>query len=542
MMLIVLHRWIFLTRIFMCNYKSIMVNWKKLCVQDCSPRPSSVLPLPHRRTESIGSKSINRLKRIRSNAMVSMDIQRRRTATPAPRIAPSSSSSSSARRDRINQSNGSNPNRNNNNSRRSNDEDDDDDDDDDDEGDDDHPHDDDDEEDEDDDNESDESLARRLGFTPVDAETILLVSRLRHLTRKEFFDQRDFETLQLLIDELIQHQQLERFSPEQLQGMIHSLKLDRPLRSKSRALIFLQERIPRRAVKYQVISAESPPNVSNVNVFDLWRQRERRSRLDSKDSLEDEGPNQTGQQLRDVTEINHPTPPVMVTSITSLSTPVSKVKQMAKDIDKRSTSTVRTEVNLHIADHSNGTVRSSSPTYAGQVSVALYDVKPPIETQPAPLTPLSPVSPTPSEPNRVRQLISRLETTTSPQPKSSNTRTTVKKSLHDENSDGSSNFTPSPPIKRFARRDNHVMQSIKHFNSPPQTSAAHEFVSRTHRTPSGTTVSPDVDFLHTYLSSTFRSTNTSLRFNRKVKHRFRWFATFAHGSTTNTRVIRASCR
>jgi hypothetical protein len=234
--------------------------------------------------------------------------------------------------------------------------------------------DDDDDDDSDDDNndETDESVARRLGLSPLDNETMLLIGRLRNLTNKRSFDRRDFETLQLLVDELIHVQHLENFSKEQLKKCIRYLKLYRPLQTKSRALIFLQERIPRRAVKYNVISSN---NEIHSNVFNIWRERERRARLDSKDSLEDEGQNQSGQQLRVVTEINHPTPPILV----SHSSVTSKVKQMAKDIDTKST-TSRSEINIRTGDRFSDYTyipRSSSPTYPGLISVALYDIKSP---------------------------------------------------------------------------------------------------------------------------------------------------------------------
>ena len=223
------------------------------------------------------------------------------------------------------------------------------------------------------DEESDENIARRLGFVPLDEETVNLIGRLRHLSDKQLFDRRDFENLQTLIDELIRLQHLETFSKDQLKRVIHYLKLHRPLQTRSRALIFLQERIPRRAVKYNVISARPE---KNPNVFNIWRERERRARLDSKDSLEEEGQHTSG-QLRDVVEINNPTPPILLS--TNYATPhvTTKVKQMAKDIDTR-TGLARSEINLRtgerFSDHAY-LPRSSSPTYPGLVSVALYDVK-----------------------------------------------------------------------------------------------------------------------------------------------------------------------
>jgi hypothetical protein len=203
----------------------------------------------------------------------------------------------------------------------------------------------------------------------LDDETIRTIGRLRRLTNKPFFDRRDFENLQSLLDELIQHQHLENFSRSQLKRIVHSLRLHRPLRTKARAFTFLQERIPRRAVKYNVISTHS---VNNGSVFDIWRERERRSRLDSKDSLEDDG-----QHLREVNEINHPTPSVFVSHATT--NVASKVKQMAKDIDTKSVSS-RAELTLHTADRlaesSPHAPSSSSPTYSSLVSIAVYDVKP----------------------------------------------------------------------------------------------------------------------------------------------------------------------
>lgn len=234
--------------------------------------------------------------------------------------------------------------------------------------------DDDDADDEDNNDESDESIARRLGFNPIDDETILVISRLRNLTNKQSFDRRDFETLQSLTDELIRLQCLEKFPKVQLQAIVRYVKLYRPLQTKSRALIFLQERIPRRAVKYDIISASTE---NGYNVFDLWRERERRARLDSKDSLEDDANNSSGQKLRDVVEINHPTPPILLSTKSSSPTTVTKVKQMAKNIDTRSTS-ARTEINIRTGDRFSDHAympRSSSPTYPGLVSVALYDVK-----------------------------------------------------------------------------------------------------------------------------------------------------------------------
>jgi len=67
----------------------------------------------------------------------------------------------------------------------------------------------DDSEDEGDDDETDESLARRLGFRPIDNETLRIINRLRSLTDRRSFDRRDFENVQYLIEELIRIQHLE---------------------------------------------------------------------------------------------------------------------------------------------------------------------------------------------------------------------------------------------------------------------------------------------------------------------------------------------
>ena len=88
-------------------------------------------------------------------------------------------------------------------------------------------------------------------------------------------------------------------------------------------------------------------NENNSNVFDIWRERERRARLDSKDSLEDEGQNSSGHQLRDVVEINHPTPPIH--SFSNYTNGTSKVKQMARHIDTRSVSS-RSEISLRTGE------------------------------------------------------------------------------------------------------------------------------------------------------------------------------------------------
>ena len=370
-------------------------------------------------------------------------------------------------------------------------------------------HDDDDDEDEDDDDddddETDESIARRLGFLPLTAETVDIIGRLRSLINKKSFVRRDFETFQSLIDELIHIQHLENASKEQLKEIIHLLKLHRPLHSKSRALIFLQERIPRRAVKYNVISTNPP----HSNVFNIWRERERRARLDSKDSLEDDGQNLSGQQLRDVVEINHPTPPIVLSVTSSNSNASSKVKQMAKDIDTRS-GTSRSEINLRTGDRfSDHTYipRSSSPVYPGLVAVAVYDIKS-INNQNESL-----ISPTVSEPSHVRKLIDRLESSSnsSTSEKKNERKISIKKSLHDDQSDGSTSFTSSPPAKRILRRDsNHekplvnrnesliIDQTQLHVEQSPSKNTSselkfelnrEEIMNKSRRTASGTSVS-----------------------------------------------------
>ena len=176
-----------------------------------------------------------------------------------------------------------------------------------------------DDDDDDIDNETDENLARRLGFRPIDNETIRVIGRLRSLTNRQSFDRRDFDNVQYLIDELIRLQHLENSSQEQLLKIIHYLKLHRILRTKGQALLFIQDRLPQRIIRSN--------NDNNSNVFNIWRERERRARLDSKDSLEDEG-----QQIRDNTDNNNPT------SSSAHSNGTSKVKQMARNIDTKSIS------------------------------------------------------------------------------------------------------------------------------------------------------------------------------------------------------------
>lgn len=183
--------------------------------------------------------------------------------------------------------------------------------------------DDDDSEDNDDNNdETDENLAHRLGFRPIDDETLRIINRLRSLTNRKSFDRRDFENVQYLLDQLVRVQQLENYSQDQLVNLIRAFKLHRIFRSKARALLFIEERLPRRSNR--------TPQDNHSNVFDIWRERERRSRLDSKDSLEDEGQNGNENQYREIIEVHHTVPS------TNQSNGTSKVKQMARNIDTKS--------------------------------------------------------------------------------------------------------------------------------------------------------------------------------------------------------------
>lgn len=380
------------------------------------------------------------------------------------------------------------------------------------------------ENDDDDDDESDEEIARRLNFLPIDSATIDVISRLRNLTGKRLFEQQDFEIFQSLIDELIRLQHLETFSRDQLKDVVHHLKLHRALRTKSRAFIFLQERIPRRAVKYQVV-ASNQTHPTNTNVFNIWRERERRARLDSRDSLEDEGQNLGGQQLRDVIEINHPTPPVFISTARSSPNITTKVKQMAKDIDTRSTTTTtaRSEVNVRTGekfiDHP-AIPRCSSPVYPGLVSVAVYDVKTPgnqktddllteISNSKRLIQPASSISPSVSEASHVRKMIDRLESSSTssscdlnkPKKITTTATTTIRKSIHDDHSDGSTSWTASPPVKRLARSDfkeKHLITGNTNFNTRPtggttdvkvEGKRSDDIGKTSRRTASGTTVS-----------------------------------------------------
>ncbi|CAF0923296.1 unnamed protein product [Adineta steineri] len=339
--------------------------------------------------------------------------------------------------------NGSNPNRNNNNSRRPNGNDDSGDNEDD---------------DNDNDNETDENIARRLGFRPIDNETVRVIGRLRRLTSRQSFDRRDFENVQHSIDDLIRLQHLENSPPEQLEKIVHYLKLNRILRTKPQALAFIQERLPRRNQR----SHSNNNSDSNSNVFDLWRERERRARLDSKDSLEDDTQNSTGQQLlRDVSEVNHPTPLVTLTTHTLNAT---KVKQMAKNIDTKSESS-RT---------GDGGGRSSSPSPINlnrsfdSINRGAF-----VDDRSRGKRNSSPGSI--SEQHRVRQMIDRLESSTTSLNTKGTRKISTKKSFHDEHSDGSASITSSPSIKRATRRENHENSIINnntgafvfHQSTPP---------------------------------------------------------------------------
>ncbi|UJR21423.1 hypothetical protein I4U23_024510 [Adineta vaga] len=309
--------------------------------------------------------------------------------------------------------NGSNPNRNNNNSRGPNGNGGDDND--------------------DDDNDSDETIARRIGFRPIDSETVRVIGRLRRLTSKQSFDRRDFESAQHLIDELIHLQHLENSSQEQLERIIHHLKLHRILRSKSQALGFIQERLPRRHSRSS--------NDQNSNVFDIWRERERRARLDSKDSLEDDTQNTNGQHVRDLSESNQPSASI---HLSNSSLNGSKVRQMARHIDTRSESS-------RTGDHGG---RSSSPSPISlNRSVDNIYRETLVDDRARAKRNTSPGS---SSEHRVRQLIDRLESSSSSTSNTKATRRVVtKKSCHDDQSDGSISITSSPPNKRVTRRENY---------------------------------------------------------------------------------------
>ncbi|CAF3415302.1 unnamed protein product [Rotaria sp. Silwood1] len=287
-------------------------------------------------------------------------------------------------------------------------------------------------EDDEENNETDESLARRLGFRPIDNDIIRLIGRIRRLTNKQSFDHQDFENVQYLIDELIRLQHLENSSQEHLEQIIHYLKLYRILRSKSHALQFIQDRLPR--------CTNRSNNDNNSNVFDIWRERERRARLDSKDSLEDEGQNTNGQQSHDKVEFNYSTSPIIHSNNFNSK---SKVKQMARHIDTRSGSS-------RTGDY----VRHSSPSPINQnlASDRLYsetftDDRSRTRRQ------VSPISS--SEQRRVRQMVDRLESSSasSAHPKVAKT-ISANKSYYEEHSNTPTNFTSSPNYRRTTRREN----------------------------------------------------------------------------------------
>ncbi|CAF3701794.1 unnamed protein product, partial [Rotaria sordida] len=291
-------------------------------------------------------------------------------------------------------------------------------------------------EDDDDENETDESLARRLGFRPIDNDVLRVIGRIRRLTNKKSFDKQDFENIQYLIDELISLQRLENSSEEHLKKIIHYLKLYRILRTKSHALQFIQERLPQRTVRSN--------NENNSNVFNIWRERERRARIDSKDSLEDEGQNTNGQQSQDRIDLNYSTSSIIHSNN---STNKSKVKQMAKHIDTRSASS-------RTGDY----IRSSSPSLINpnQASDRLYN-EVFLEDRSRTRRHVSPISS--SEQRRVRQMVDRLESSSTPTPTlTTNTQGTKKnstnKSFHEEYSNTSTNFPSSPNIQRVTRREN----------------------------------------------------------------------------------------
>lgn len=361
------------------------------------------------------------------------------------------------------------------------------------------------------DQETDESLARRLGFRPIDNETIRTIGRLRSLTNQPSFDRRDLENIEYLLDELIRLQHLENFTVEQLELIIHHLKLHRPFQTRSRALAMIQDRLPRRPVHSE--------SESNPNVFDIWRERERRARLDSKDSLEEEGMINTGQQLRDVTEINHPTPPVVV------SNGKSRVKQMARDIDTRSAPIRTVEAHRH---------RSPSPQQERQIIV---EDRRPVNNNPEPS----------SDQHRVRQMVDRLESSSSDR----NGSRTV--SNRKSNQGGSGDHSSEGGSFRVTRREIHQSNGdqdsfvIRHGSPPDQVyiyrshhrspSASTRFelnrndlANNFRRTAMGTTVSHSLSSCFHFYSS-IRWMNTSIPFCRELKHPSPWFEMFVHVST-----------
>lgn len=293
------------------------------------------------------------------------------------------------------------------------------------------PDDDDSEDNDDNDEESDENLAHRLGFRPIDDETLRIINRLRSLTNRKSFDRRDFENVQYLLDELIRVQQLENHSQEQLVNLIRAFKLHRIFRSKARALVFIEERLPRRSNRTH--------QDNHSNVFDIWRERERRSRLDSKDSLEEEGQNANEHQYREVIEVHHAVAPS-----TNYSNGSSKVKQMAKNIDTKSGSGYGREHDRSSSPINTHRSRNSDPqyqTYAEEEFRSRRNISPG----------------TGSEQRRVRQMVDRLESTTIPTSHSPNLKkSSMKKSFHDEHAHGMGDVPSSAArIIPVTRRDDH---------------------------------------------------------------------------------------
>jgi len=70
------------------------------------------------------------------------------------------------------------------------------------------------------------------------------------------------------------------------------------------------------------------------------------------------------------------------------------------------------------------------------------------------VNPSSSLSSTLSEPSHVRKIIDRLESSSSSSSdRKQEKKISIKKSLHDDHSDGSTSLTSSPPVKRVARRN-----------------------------------------------------------------------------------------
>ena len=73
----------------------------------------------------------------------------------------------------------------------------------------------------------------------------------------------------------------------------------------------------------------------------------------------------------------------------------------------------------------------------------------------------SSVSPTPSDHSRVRQMIVRLESSaSSPSNAKVERKISIKKPLHEDQSDTAPSLSSSPPIKRVARREHHEKKLI----------------------------------------------------------------------------------